>query len=724
MREPGRKTKYWISRVFALLLIVTLAAGLLPPGAFADNTDGGMQMPDSEKGTIRAYDWHRVNVVKDLPPAGTVCPVLILWQSNNTVYYATGGYAGQVDMGGRLADWDAVGSGSWSTGSADLPNPFAGNSTDIMTFRTWEKMTTWEMEVTGRTDGDNNNAPVVRFYPYSNCMITGYDDFDFDAKQPVSYSSDIKKAYDLWTLYTSELGGDGASGLPGGRVRIFDNVPGTDTCFKEQDGYLVGWCWESHAKFYGNFVMYWGEERNLSAITDDYTIAEGQVMNVDDGVVLMDGKKLTIEPGGMLSVEGTFYNNGYIENRGTMILQENACVRSSPDVNEAAGKILCSGAKVNRKDIAEEWIAVLEGQVDALKAERNLENSILELGKAIIEEYKKNVDANQAIVDAADYIRDQANLLGEEADIAKAEANTKDAEAATTETNAKDAEAKGNIEEAEKLRAEAERLKKEAEQLRAEAEQLKKEADAKREEYYKETCEAKKLLDEYISFQGKVADIENTIDALDESIDTLNEDIKGYSAVTDEWVSGDGNLLLLKGAKLALGDGAASGFRIESGANVTSHGYIISPHTVTLNSAKLEIGKNGVLFCGYTYPAKDMNLPQLEPKNPGTLNVTFSNLTAVKYSSYSEEGNALELHRDYTNKYIFEVDGVYRYSAKGAFQIMPMERGIVRSFYTDPNYGHGQWITYVDPNAPHDNPDNPDDPGSDGPINPGPYGPY
>ena len=720
MREPGRKTKYWISRVFALLLIVTLAAGLLPPGAFADDVDGGMPMPDSETGTIRAYDWHRVNVVKDLPPAGTVCPVLILWQFANTVCYATGGYAGQVNSNDdwRWADWDAVGSGNWSSKSADLPNPFAGKSTDIMTFRTWEKMTTWEMEVTGRTDGDNNNAPVVRFYPYANCMITGYDDFDFDTKAPVSYSKNIKDADDLWTLYTSELGGDGAENLPGGMVRIFDNVPGTDTCFKAQDDKIYGWCWENHAKWYGNFIMYWGEERNLSAITDDYTIAEGQVMNVDDGVVLMDGKKLTIEPGGMLSVEGTFYNNGYIENRGTIILQENACVRSSPDVNEAAGKILCSGAKVNRKDIAEEWIEVLTSQEEALFWVVYPIAQYIDDNEDKLDELAQKAEEAQKHIDEADPIRDQAELLGEEADIATAEANTKDAEAAKAAANAKDAEAKGNIEEAEKLRAEAEQLKKEAEKLRAEAEQLKKEAENKRVEYHKASEVYQADIDIYLSFLGEIKTLQEQVDAINAQRDAIWDEIGVYQTVTDEWITGDGNLILLNGAKLALGDGKASGFRIESGANVTSHGYIISPHTITLNSAKLEIGKNGVLFCGYTYPAKKLDLATIKPQNPGTLNVTFSNLSAIKYSDYSEAGNALEMY----SNYVFEVDGVYRYSAKGALQIMPMEKGIARSFYTDPNYGHGQWITYVDPNAPHDNPDNPDDPGSDGPIHPGPYG--
>ena len=129
---------------------------------------------------------------------------------------------------------------------------------------------------------------------------------------------------------------------------------------------------------------------------------------------------------------------------------------------------------------------------------------------------------------------------------------------------------------------------------------------------------------------------------------------------------------------------------------MTSHGYIISPHTITLNSAKLEIGKNGVLFCGYTYPAKNMALPQLEPKNPGTLNVTFDNLTAITYSyTYiPEDACALELYSDLQNGCVFEVDGVYRYSNGCAcehYQI-GIVNPVVMLRQVDPNYGNGLWV--------------------------------
>jgi len=82
------------------------------------------------------------------------------------------------------------------------------------------------------------------------------------------------------------------------------------------------------------FKIWLGKPIEYGSITGEQTITQGQVMTVRGaeknsdgiagGIFIEANTKLTIEPGGLLSVSGNVFCNGTIENYGTIILQEGA----------------------------------------------------------------------------------------------------------------------------------------------------------------------------------------------------------------------------------------------------------------------------------------------------------------------------------------------------------------------------------------------------------------
>ena len=93
------------------------------------------------------------------------------------------------------------------------------------------------------------------------------------------------------------------------------------------------------------FAIWVGEPVYYAAITTDYTVRSGEVLNIDGETILMDGVTLTIEPGAVLSVQGTFINNGTILNCGTVYLREEACMMPLDATKSYAGKIICVGGE-------------------------------------------------------------------------------------------------------------------------------------------------------------------------------------------------------------------------------------------------------------------------------------------------------------------------------------------------------------------------------------------
>jgi len=116
-----------------------------------------------------------------------------------------------------------------------------------------------------------------------------------------------------------------------GTVAIYYNDKGgKDSGFKYN--YSDHYFWADEDKDYDDFspfFMWIGKPFTYSALTKDYTVCRstyGDVLNFDGEVIIKEGVTLTIEPGAVLSIEGNIFNNGTIENYGTIIVQSGATV--------------------------------------------------------------------------------------------------------------------------------------------------------------------------------------------------------------------------------------------------------------------------------------------------------------------------------------------------------------------------------------------------------------
>ena len=129
-----------------------------------------------------------------------------------------------------------------------------------------------------------------------------------------------------------------------GQYHIFDyNYSEPNVYLVLQDNFFIG---ESKFEFGGSYLsdqftsdadtadIYFGETFRYSAIIEDTTISSGQILSISpsdyvdskgniqsqNGVMLPNGKTLTVEKGGVLSISGDFINNGTIINKGGTIL--------------------------------------------------------------------------------------------------------------------------------------------------------------------------------------------------------------------------------------------------------------------------------------------------------------------------------------------------------------------------------------------------------------------
>ena len=119
----------------------------------------------------------------------------------------------------------------------------------------------------------------------------------------------------------------------------------------DQDKSLFKWFIGEMLRFSalkGNVTI--GNERILSISSGEYVSSEGKEETVE-GVFLPAGETITIEKGGILSIEGTFLNNGTIINNGGTILIKNGgsiCpfLQGDNTAKNGCGAIICNGGDI------------------------------------------------------------------------------------------------------------------------------------------------------------------------------------------------------------------------------------------------------------------------------------------------------------------------------------------------------------------------------------------
>lgn len=200
---------------------------------------------------------------------------------------------------------------------------------------------------------ENDNCYMARIRPGNREFKDGqgywYADWGREAELELASHGNGNR-YDI---RTPDAGGGSKSYIEPGCVQIL---------YDDDGGYDTGICWDGDEMggievhpyagknnktdpHWSNWKMYIGKTHRLSVIDRDYTIQAGAVMYARDNLLLKDGVNLTIAPGGILCVKGTFLCNGVINNCGTIVVDPGSLITSLQPDNSNSGQINCYGAK-------------------------------------------------------------------------------------------------------------------------------------------------------------------------------------------------------------------------------------------------------------------------------------------------------------------------------------------------------------------------------------------
>ncbi|MCQ2561252.1 MAG: hypothetical protein MJ186_04310 [Clostridia bacterium] len=633
-----KSPKNLITKFAVITLALIIIAGSVPvfAGGFTPKTQEATANPEAYN-LFPVYQWHRVDTQKDLPATGLKVPVIFCWRDGGNTYYSTGGYTGKYN------DYDGITGKVFPKDARFYPDPF-DNSADNDSFFTTAPIGDWTMQMTGSKDKSNENALKMRFW-MNGSLISGYDDWDWEGERD---SCD----HDQWSIYTHELGGDYGDELESKRVRVYHEVSGCDVGFVYRGEHMYGY--ESNTYYYSKLVMYWGEVLYVSAITEDYVIGDGMVMNIDDGVILNDGVTLKVMPGGVLSIEGQFYNNGTIENHGTVIVQPNSCITSFNPKKNTAGSIINTGAEIDTKADAQKNRDAKQTKISTLESEnKDLEGTIA-----------------KAIADYKDGENDKLKTLtgteeGKEA--LKVTLERKAAEIEVALAYIEEARAKGVPEES--------------------LDQYKAQTVTPLVDEYNKLNEPVAALEEIIA---KAHETEKNSKAKIEENNELIKKLKGQISELDVLIGsntnvkrrGEGDLIVMDNARIGLEDKAQ--LSIMAGGSCNCNGLILSPAPVILSDSKLIIRKSGALIVEYHLTKNILNLKDLKITGKGSKEVS---LDGLEFTGVDNKFSVLE-----SGNFKFIVDGAFRYHQS---PVGLVEFNITRT--TAVTDGQGSWTYHNSP---------------------------
>ena len=655
MKKKQHSLQYRFRKALALALAaVTLSsavpAAILTAGA-ADNQTGGFRpttVESDQYNIVTYYEWHHVDRQEDLPTDNQRHPVLIMWHRDNKIYYVSGSCYDQVKY--NSDKYDCENGYEWPKNDPYYPKFWysSGGSSEYdasrfpESFFTLDAMTTWTMWWDGNEDDDNNDAARVRFYPLPNILLCGDGDFDY------SYNRNTD-SHDRWTVYTDELGGDYDDNLHDIDVKIFHNKSGADVGFEYTGSKLFGF--EAYTHDYDPFLMYWAETRTFSAITDNYVVGEGQVMNIDDGVVIMDGVSIIVEPGGVLSIEGQLYNNGSIYNQGTVLLQQNACVSSFMPSSEDAGRIICDGGVVEgsrsaqmmhdlKVEASEKVVKLIaEKRAEVIEQINVLQPLQTWLGQ-LTDAQKKDIETAQALYDKAQQTFEESGTLGDVfpieevmSAIVKKVASMAGTEGLTQE------ELSGLI--IHDLVGKKYPIWEQYEDVQQKAAVASAQVALLREEE---------------------AALQNRKKVLDQEAEDWGRQVMGNR---DRKLNGEGNLILLQNSKLVLNQHKSNSvLLLTENANLICNGYLVSPWAIQVENSQVMIREDGVIFGNYYFTDNLSLLASLQPINAGSDSVTFPGLSSCSSGAL---GAVYQFTRCLLceGEYSIICHGILKYSCKG-----------------------------------------------------------
>lgn len=593
-----------IRGVAGVLAGVTMLQAM-PMGANAGGTTfNGKEWEEGKSGEdytyVTFYKWHRIYNKSTFPEKKNDYPLLLVWWRADRKLYAYGYSNGNI-LG---TTYDGK-----SPYYPDILDTEVGN-TD--TFYTSERRTSLGIRTQDDYDGDNGNAQECLIFPDSDHILKGDGSFTTE-------SGHDHKSMTNWTIYTPDCGDKFKVDGNKLTMQIFMNTSwASDTGFHKSGDNIYGW--KDSTYDYDQFMAYYATTETFTKIKDGTRIAKGSVLNADDGVILMGGDTLYIEPGGILSIEGQFFNNGTIENHGTIILQKGACICPFDPHHSTSGRIINTGGLVT------EGVTDLESKLGAVKGKRDdVQGQIDSLNKAVTEiaeaataaeeelkKLKDDKDLQQKIKNAREAL-DLANEAYEKAMAAQKEyldANPQ----ATVDNDPAYAALAATTQVAQVNYISASTVYTTTYQPIADQEDIIQSAEDKK-----------------TAAEEQIPPLQEKINDYNEQIKLLEADIEQAKKKGAKTYRGEGNLFIMENAKLVLPDYFGS-VELTDGASCFVGGYLISGQPMTVSDSKLYVRKQGAVWLGYSFLSNASNLKDLEVINPGSDDIDFAGLSASRGS--------------------------------------------------------------------------------------------
>lgn len=287
--------------------------------------------------TKTLYEWKQVLDQKDLGKNYNDYVILVWKDSTGNKVYSYGSTITNDRVEGAYEGKKSL--------YVNITNGTSVNST----FITGSTEGLWKLKIDG-TDGDNGDSYKGTFTVANGKKL--YDNDNWLNKFTDGGTSFVlATAHDKSCTYAKHIdsgftGGNGVALIHNRTGSSYDRYVRTNGANLTITEYDFGDWLDGDDEFYScyGFLLYKLNARlNYSAL-DSFTVASGQVVQLKDSAFLKDGCTITVEEGGLLSVEGVFYNNGKINNYGTVVVGENSSLLSFDPLNADAGSISCYGS--------------------------------------------------------------------------------------------------------------------------------------------------------------------------------------------------------------------------------------------------------------------------------------------------------------------------------------------------------------------------------------------
>lgn len=239
------------------------------------------------------------------------------------------------------------------------------------------KLADWDDEnpVHGVTDGQGKpiNSPVFNFrfdIGRDKYVYIGNNGFYDDADDVEDYTVQLR------------LGKKDAEDLYGS-VWLINNMWGEDEMITRRDNWFGVSNWNTSGYWEYPFRIYSYRPVEYDAIVKSFTIGKGATYSIDKQLIVDKGVTITVEDGGVLTVDKELLNNGNIvvKNGGTVIVNEGGYIMSY-DQN-AEGKITLDGGNLLVMDGAKVICDQNVGRLTASNGATILNRGLLMVGNKL-----------------------------------------------------------------------------------------------------------------------------------------------------------------------------------------------------------------------------------------------------------------------------------------------------------------------------------------------------